>query len=131
MTIALWCLLVVALIPYVLAGMGTWLRGRELGFVDNHQPREQWKQVKGPGIRLYAAQANAWEALGFFTVAVLITHLAGAAPGATGIASMVFVVSRILHAICYAIDAATARSVAFMAGFFSVLVMFWLGITAA
>lgn len=130
MTTPLWCLIFVALMPYALAGIGTWLRGRELGFVDNNNPREQWKSVRGPGMRIYAAQANAWEALGFFTVGVVVAHLAGAAPGASSIAALVFVASRILHALFYATNAATLRSVAFMVGFFSVLTLFGLAIAA-
>lgn len=130
MTTPLWCLLVVALLPYVLAGFGTWLRGRELGHIDNNTPREQWKSVRGPGIRIYSAQANAWEALGLFTAAVVVAHLAGAAPGASATASVLFVLSRIAHAVCYAMDAAVMRSVVFMVGFFSVLALFGLAIAA-
>lgn len=130
MTTALWCLAFLAFLPYVLAGTGTYLRVKELGHLDNHTPRQQWQQVKGAGARIYAAQQNAWEALMFFTAAVVVTHFAGADPNAVGHGALVFTASRVAHAVFYAVNLAAARSLVFLVGFAAWCYLIWLAGTA-
>ena len=60
-----------------------------------------------------------------------VAHFAGADPGRSAIAAELFIVARILHAIFYATDLATLRSLAFMVAFGSCLWLFWLAIVAA
>jgi uncharacterized MAPEG superfamily protein len=48
---------------------------------------------------------------------VLVAHLAGADPGSSAIASVVFVLARLLHPVLYISNLATARSLAFAVGF--------------
>ena len=78
MTTPLWCLVIVAFIPLILAGVGGYLRLQQLGKVDNKHPRTQALELTGAAARTLAAQANAWEATALFTVSVVIAHLAGA-----------------------------------------------------
>ena len=51
--------MIVALLPYVLAGVGGYFRRTNLGTVDNDNPRGQAALLEGAGARAYAAQANA------------------------------------------------------------------------
>ena len=112
MTLSLWCLVIVAVLPYVLAGVGGYFRQANLGTVDNDNPRGQAALLEGAGARAYAAQANAWEALALFLVGLALVHFTGTADQA-GTASMVFVIARILHAVFYIRGAATLRSLRF------------------
>jgi len=116
MTTPFWCVLVVILIPYVLAGVGAYYKSRQFGTIDTHHPRAQAAALEGAGARANAAQLNAWEALPVFGLSVLIAHMAGADPAASAVASVGFVVVRILHAAFYIADLAPLRSVAFLVG---------------
>ena len=130
MTIPLWCLLVVALIPYILAGVGGYYRAKQFGSVDNNDPRVQYSHMEGPGGRVWAAQQNAWEALGLFTATIVIAHLAGADADKMAIASIVFLVTRILHPILYIANLATLRSIIVGIGLLSCVYMFVLAASA-
>jgi uncharacterized MAPEG superfamily protein len=126
MTTPFWCLLVAVLIPYVLAGVAVYHKTRQFGSLDNRQPRVQAAALEGAGARAFAAQQNAWEALPVFASAVLVAHLAGADPGSSATASLVFLLARAAHAVCYVADLATARSLAFGVGFACCLWLFGL-----
>lgn len=129
MTTPLWCLVIVALLPYVLSFTGGYFRLRQLGGVDNKHPRQQVAKLEGVGARAYAAQANAWEALGFFTAAVVVLHLANpeAARGATAAnLSLGFLATRVLHPIFYLANQDLLRSLAFLAGLGCVFGLFWI-----
>lgn len=130
MTTPFWCLLAVAVAPILLAGVGGYLRIQQLGTLDNNNPRLQAAELRGAAARAYAAQQNAWEALALFGTAVVVAHLAGAAPGASAIAALVFVGARLLHATFYIADLASARSGAFIVGLASCLWLFGLAIRA-
>jgi len=130
MTTPFWCLLFAVIAPYVLAGVGAKFRVDQLGSLDSQSPREQANELKGVAARAYAAQQNAWEALAVFTAAVAVAHLAGADPGASATASLVFVLARILHPIAYITNQAVLRSTAFMTGFLCCLTLFGLAARA-
>ena len=124
MTIPFWCLLVAVLIPYVLAGVGGYFRAKQFGSVDNENPRRQASLLEGTGARAQAAQDNAREALPVFTAAVVVAHLAGVAPGTAATLSVVFLGARLLHAVCYLANWATARSLTFLVGLVACLSLF-------
>lgn len=128
MSVLLWCLLLVALIPYILAMLGGVCRRRQLGTFDNHYPRAQYAEITGLGARLWAAQQNAWEALILFTAAVAAALLAGVQGAVAEGAAMLFVLARLLHALCYIADWATARSLIFVVGFLAALTLFVLAL---
>jgi len=127
-TIPFWCLVIVALIPYGIAIAGDYFRKTSLGSIDNNNPRDQAAALRGAGARSYAAQANAWEALPFFTVAVVLAHLTGGDIFQSAIASIAFVVARLLHAIFYIGGLATLRSLSFLV---SLGLCVWLFVIAA
>jgi uncharacterized MAPEG superfamily protein len=117
MTTPLWCLVLVAFLPYLLAFTGSYFKMQQFGKLDNKSPRQQAAQLEGIGARAAAAQANAWEALAVFTVAVVVLHLANpeAARGATAAnLSLVFLAMRVAHPLFYLANIDIARSLAFM-----------------
>ena len=119
MTTPLWCLAIVALLPYPLAFAGGYFKMRQFGAIDNKHPRQQAQQLEGVGARALAAQANAWEALGVFTAVVAVLCFANpeAARGATAAnLSLGFVATRVLHPIFYLANVDVARSLVFVAG---------------
>ncbi|WP_110687602.1 MAPEG family protein [Salinicola aestuarinus] len=124
MTTILLCLLITALIPYGLAFWASAERRQAFGKIDNHHPRQQYANLTGRGARLWAAQQNAWEALGLFTAAVVAVGLTGTTGALVVLASVIFVLARIGHALCYALDLATPRSIIFIVAFIAVLFMF-------
>jgi uncharacterized MAPEG superfamily protein len=124
MTITLWCLFGVLLIPIVLAAIGGYFRGKEFDTVDNKYPRLQASQLTGIGARVYAAQENAWEAAILFTAAALTSHLTGVSPEASAPWALGFVAARVLHAALYIGDKDTARSLAFFASMVCVVALF-------
>ena len=129
MTTPLWCLVIVALLPYALSFSGGYFRMRQLGAIDNKHPRLQVAKLEGVGARAYAAQGNAWEALGFFTAAIVVLHLANpeAARGSTAAnLSLVFLATRIAHPILYLANLDLLRSVVFLVGLGCVFGLFWI-----
>jgi uncharacterized MAPEG superfamily protein len=126
MTTPLGCLVVVALLPYVLSTLQGYLRVRQFGTLDNKNPRQQSAKLEGIGARCAAAQANAWEALGLFTAAVAVQHLAQADPGRAATLSMVFVATRILHPVLYMANLDALRSLIFLVGLGCVIGLFWI-----
>ena len=116
MTTPFWCLLVVMLMPFVLAGVGGYLRARQFGTLDTKYPRQQSAKGEGATARAVAAQANAWEALPIFASAVLVAHVAGADPERSATLSLLYVVARAGHAVCYLANWDIARSLVFLVG---------------
>jgi uncharacterized MAPEG superfamily protein len=116
MTTPFRCLFIVAILPYVLAGIGGYLRVKQLGHADNNHPRSQAAQLTGAAARALAAQANAWEALGVFGTVVIVAHLAGADPGKSATASLVYLATRFAHPVLYLANLATLRTLVFVVG---------------
>lgn len=124
MTTPLWCLTIVVFIPIILAFIGSYFKTQQFGTLDNKNPREQAVELSGAGSRANAAQSNAWEALAMFTVAVLVSHLAGVPAEEAAPWTIAFVVARLLHAIFYISDLDKARSVSFLAGIVCIVTLF-------
>ena len=119
MTTPLWCLVIVVFLPYVLAFSSSYFKMKQFGKLDNKHPRVQAAQLEGAGARVYAAQANAWEALAVFTAALAVLHLANpeAARGSTAAnLSLVFLATRIAHPIFYVANIDALRSLVFLIG---------------
>jgi uncharacterized MAPEG superfamily protein len=123
-TTPFWCLMIVALLPYVLSTLGGYFRQRQFGSIDNKHPRKQSAALEGIGARAFAAQQNAWEALPFFTAAVLVSHATGADPGKAASLSLGFLATRIAHPILYLANQDLLRSLVFLVGLGCVIGLF-------
>lgn len=119
-TVAYWCVLVVALLPIVCAGVaksGRFGKPRSQGGYDNGDPRAWLASQTEWRARANAAQANSFEAMPFFIGAVIIAHQLGAHQGRLDILAFLFVVLRIIYIMMYIAGMANVRSLVWIAGF--------------
>ena len=123
MTIPFICLVIGAFLPYLWAFTGSYLRARQLGGLDNNNPRQQVAQAKGAAARAYAAQQNAWEALPVFAIAVFMANVADPESVTGNYAAMVWVLARLSHGLLYISDLAAMRSLSFLVGIACVITL--------
>lgn len=112
-TVAYWCVLVIALLPIVCAGIaksGMFSISPKNGGYDNNNPRAWLARQTDWRARANAAQANTFEALPFFFAAVIIAHQLQAAQALLDILAFVFVVLRLAYIVMYVADMAKIRS---------------------
>ncbi|MES2980293.1 MAG: MAPEG family protein [Pseudomonadota bacterium] len=118
-TVAYWCVLAMALMPIVCAGIAKWgmmSTPRRSGGYDNHNPRNWLSRQSSWRGRANNAQANTFEALPFFFAAVIIAHQLQAAQAALDVLAFLFVVIRIAYVMMYVADMAKARSAVWALG---------------
>ena len=77
MTVALWCILIAFLLPYLCIAIAK--AGGKYRLSDNHDPRDFLDSLEGAPRRAYAAQLNSFEIAPFFAAAVIVAHLGGCA----------------------------------------------------
>jgi uncharacterized MAPEG superfamily protein len=106
MTIALWCVLLTALIPLLATGLAKALGGR----YDNHDPRGHAQSYSGMAKRAHAAHQNGFEAFPLFAAAVIIAELKGGPRLTVDMLAMVHVVLRIAYSGAYIYDRPSLRS---------------------
>ena len=106
-------------VPYILNQIS--VRGLlpAMGYEANPQPLADWAQ------RLKAAHYNAVENLVVFAPLVLVVEIMDIGSLATSMSCMVFFIARIVHAVTYTLKIPYVRTLAFAAGFFSVLCIAW------
>jgi len=112
-TVAYWCLLVAALLPWICAGIAkSGQLGKPLrdGGYDNANPRVWLARQTDWRARANAAQANSFEALPFFFAAVIIAHQLGAHQGRLDILAFLFVLLRIMYIMTYVSGMPKVRS---------------------
>lgn len=120
MPIALWCVLIVALLPYVCIGIAKSSGPKR----DNHNPREWAVNLTGLAQRANAAQHNHFEVFPFFAVAVLVAILGGGQIDRVNGLAIGFVVARVLYTVCYLADWAAVRSLVWAVGFGLTIALF-------
>ena len=116
-TIAYWCVLVMALLPVVCAGIaksGMMRTPPGEGGYDNEDPRNWLLRQTEWRARANNAQANTFEALPFFFAAVIIAHQLQASQGRVDVLALAFVVLRLLYVAAYVANKANLRSVIWM-----------------
>jgi uncharacterized MAPEG superfamily protein len=129
-TIAYWCVLAMAILPIICAGLskksGFGKRRTEGGY-DNADPREWQARQEGFSARANAAQANTFESLPFFFAAVIIAHQLSAYQLRLDVLALVFVVLRVLYVMMYLAGMATMRSGIWTAAFAVNIAILFLG----
>jgi uncharacterized MAPEG superfamily protein len=120
MTVALWCVLVAGILPYVATLIAK--SGREA--FDNRDPRSWLAKQEGFRRRANAAQLNGFEAFPFFAAAVIIAHVLNGPQSLVNVLALLFIAARVLHLIFYLANQATLRSLVWFAGFGSVIAIF-------
>lgn len=117
-TIAFGCILVMAALPIVCAGIaksGKFGMRRSEGGYDNHDPRRWLEQQSAWRARANNAQANTFEALPFFFAAVIVAHLMQAPQARVDALAVAFVLLRIAYVGAYLADKANLRSLVWVA----------------
>jgi uncharacterized MAPEG superfamily protein len=121
MTIAYWCVLAAALLPFAFTGAAKF--GGERRY-NNRKPREYLDQLEGWRKRAHWVQVNSFEAFPAFAAAVIIAHLAGAAQGAIDGLAVAFIALRVIYGLCYIFDKHVLRSTVWMVGMGCVIALF-------
>jgi uncharacterized MAPEG superfamily protein len=124
MTIAFWCVLVAALLPYVAAIAA---KAGARGF-DNNEPRAWLANQQGFRARANAAQQNGYEAFAFFAVAVLVAHVARGPQAQVDTLAMVFIAARLIYLAVYLAGIGWLRSLIWAVGLAATV---WIFLTAA
>lgn len=117
-TIAYWSIFVVAMLPYLCAILAkTGGRQQMGGKFDNANPRPWLVRLTGWPARANAAQANSFEALPFYFVAVVVAQQTRALQGTLDMMCVMFVVLRALYILLYIANVSTLRSVVWFMAF--------------
>lgn len=124
MTIAYWCVLVAAVLPWIAIGIAK--AGGER--YNNRSPRAWLDKQQGFRARAAAAQANSFEAFPFFAAAVIVAHLTQAPQARIDLLAAAFVVVRIVYLVCYLADWHWARSLVWFAGLIACIAIFVSGV---
>lgn len=120
MSIAYWCILIAAVLPYVWIGVG---KSAARGY-DNRDPRGWMAKQSNPRTqRGNAAHLNAFEAFAPFAAGVLMAQAAGVDPGRITALAVAFIVFRLLHGVFYLADRHLLRSSAWAGGIGCVLAL--------
>ncbi|RYD96280.1 MAG: hypothetical protein EOP50_06820 [Sphingobacteriales bacterium] len=114
MSIAYWCILIAAVLPYFWVALA---KGSAPGY-NNKDPRGWVAKQDSYRVRnAHAAHLNAFEAFPAFAAAVLMAQFAGIDPGRISALAIAFVVLRVLHGIFYLTAIPRLRSLAWLGGF--------------
>ncbi len=96
MTIAFWCVLIAALLPYV---PFAFVKG-----LNPKMPRVGVDSSKGQAARAHGAHLNAFEAFAPFAAAVIIAHVVEGASAFINVLAVLFIVARVAHMAFYLQD---------------------------
>lgn len=120
MSIAYWCILIAALLPYVWVSVAKKSGER----YNNRDPRDwQAKQTNPRSNRAHAAHLNGFESFPVFVAGVLMAQLAGVGVGTINLLAIVFVVARVLHGVFYVANVQALRSLVWLVGFASAIAL--------
>lgn len=125
MTIALWCVLVAALLPY-LGTLSAKIGGR-MPLSANGRPRDWLQTLDGWQQRANWYQYNSFEAFPPFAAGVIIAQMLHADQFKIDAAAIIFIACRVLHYIFYVADVPRARSTVWLGGVLCVVWLFLLG----
>ncbi|WP_200957284.1 MAPEG family protein [Lysobacter sp. Root690] len=128
MSIAYWCVLIAALLPYLWVAVAK-ASGKRY---DNRDPRGwQTRQDNPRSNAAYAAHLNAFEAFAPFAAGVIGAQMTGVATDWIVGLAMAFIVFRVLHGVFYVLRQPRLRSLAWVLGFGCVLALLVLAALAA
>lgn len=118
MSIAYWCILIAAALPYVWVALA---KGAAPAY-NNKDPRGWLAKQDSYRVRnANGAHLNAFEAFPAFAAGVLMAQIAGVDPGRISMLAIAFIVFRVLHGIFYLTGTHRLRSLAWMGGLACVL----------
>lgn len=124
MSIAFWCIFISALLIFVAkAPVARAMIKEGQGHYDNRHPRAQQARLTGFGARALAAHLNSFEAFPLFAAGVLMAHVGNAPDRLVDGLAVTFVLARVLYLIFYWADLHWQRSVVWVVGLLSSLLL--------
>ena len=128
MTTPLTVLLILCILPIACGWISGYYRHKQLGAVDNKEPREQNKQLAGPGARAVAAQLNGWEALALYLAALFAVFAAGVPVAEYATLTLVFLGLRVAYIGLYMANLDALRSTVWIGAYGILIYMFTLAL---
>lgn len=119
MTIAYWCVLIAAVLPYAFT-----VAAKTQSNFTNRRPRAYLDSLEGWRKRAHWAQLNGFEAFPPFAAAVIIAHQLYASQILINALAAAFIAIRLLYGLCYVFDRPTLRSLFWFAGLLCVAGLF-------
>jgi uncharacterized MAPEG superfamily protein len=116
MTIAIWCILIAQILPYVAF---SFVKG-----IDPEQPRFQVGGLIGQSVRAYGAHLNGLETFPWFAAAVIVAHMVGGPSRIVDILAVIYILVRIGHLAAYLAGRQPLRTAAFTVAQFTALAIF-------
>jgi uncharacterized MAPEG superfamily protein len=123
-------LLILSILPLTCAWTAGYFRQKQLGSVDNKEPRIQSQKLTGAGARAVAAQANSWEALAVFSTAILAVFISGLDLQNIATWAVAFVALRIVYIPLYIGNLDKLRSLSYIVGLGICIYFFYLALNA-
>jgi uncharacterized MAPEG superfamily protein len=123
-------LLILCILPLLCSWIAGYHRQKQLGSVDNKEPRTQSAKLTGAGARAVAAQGNCWEALAVFSAAVLAVSVSGIELQSIATLALAFVLLRVVYIGLYIGNLDKLRSLAFLVGYGICMYLFYLALSA-
>jgi uncharacterized MAPEG superfamily protein len=117
MTVAFWCVLIAALLPYVPFGLVS-------SRLNPKAPRLGVTQLEGLPARAYGAHLNAFETFASFAAAVIIAHIVEGSSATTNWLAVLYIAVRLGHLGFYLADRQPLRSAMFFLGLLITIVIF-------
>ena len=118
MTVALWCVFVAGLLPYVATLIA------KSGGYDNRAPRDWLARQEGFRKRANAAQMNSFEAFPFFAAAVITAHVLNGPQSLVDTLALVFIAARIAYLASYLANKPALRSLGWFVGLAMIVAIF-------
>lgn len=122
MTTAYWMVLIAAAMPYVFIIMAK----NQIREYNNNTPRVYLESLDNhdPRKRMYWAHQNSLEIFPIFAAVIIIAHQANLDQNNIDLMAQVFVGSRIIYGICYAMDWAMLRTLVWLVGIGAMVELF-------
>ncbi|WP_158814745.1 MAPEG family protein [Methylocapsa sp. S129] len=118
MTIAIWCILIAALLPYLVFGPASAKLNIKL-------PRgSSAQQLEGLPARAYGAHLNHFETFPFFAAAVIVAHMLEGASATVNWLAVAYIVIRLFYTAMYLTDRQPLRSASFFLGLLVAIAIF-------
>jgi uncharacterized MAPEG superfamily protein len=127
MTIAIVCVILTGFLPIIAAGIAKFgpTKSALSDPYDNNQPREWLAKQTGLRARANAAQANTFESLPFFYVAIALAMILEAPQARIDVLATGYVLARIAYIVCYLMNWANLRTLVWLMGFACTVALFF------
>ncbi len=127
MTIAIVCVILAGFLPIIAAGIAKFgpTENSVSDPYDNNQPREWLAKQTGLRARANAAQANTFESLPFFYVAIAIAMILQAPQARIDVLAIPYLLARVAYIACYVMDWANLRTLVWLVGFACTVALFF------